>query len=264
MYVVAITVLGTSIEDEAAALARDLETTAYEERLLLNGGLPAVVLKSQDRAAAEKLLGKIVARGHQAVACDASAVVPSDRMTLLRHFAFEPDAVVLTDREARLPYSDIIAILRATHRTRTETESEVKSKQFSMGRALLSGGLMLRKNVAGKERAISSETEQVLYLFRGSGAEPWLLRERAANYSALVEDLAPSSAQNFLKTIARFRELAPDATFDDRLTAPRPVSSRVSRSVSAKSESFAVSSSGGVDLLAHVIALSIAARPPYR
>ena len=44
----------------------------------------------------------------------------------------------------------------------------------------LTGGLSFSKNVSSKERAITNESEQVLYLFRASGAGPWILRERAA------------------------------------------------------------------------------------
>lgn len=265
MYVVALTKLATPIEDEAAALARDLGSTAYEQRLVLNGGLPSIVQRTTDRAAAQGLLAKLLARGQGAVACDAGAVIASERMTLLRHFAFEPDAVVLTDRDdARLPYVDVAALLRAVHRTRTETESNVQQKKLSMGRALISGGLMLSKSVAKKERSVTQEMEQVLYVFRASGAPPWLLRERAANYSALGKDLGPSSAQNFLTTIQRLRELAPEAVYDDRLVAPRPVPARISRTTGDKSESVSTSSASGVDLLAHVLALSIVNHPPYR
>jgi hypothetical protein len=265
VYVVALTKLVTPIEDEAAALARDLGTVPYEQRLVLNGGLPAIVLRTTDRGAATGLLAKLLARGQGAVACDAGAVVPSERMTLLRHFGFEKDAVVLTDREGeRLPYGDISALLRAVHRTRTETESSVQQKKLSMGRAIMSGGLMLSKNVASKERSVSQEMEQVLYVFRTSGAPPWLLRERAANYSGLGKELGPSSAQNFMTTITRLRELAPEAVYDERLVAPRPVPARISRTQGEKSESISTSSGSGVDLLAHVLALSISNHPPYR
>ena len=50
MYVVAILELATSVEAEAAALAADLGSTAYEQRLHLVAGLPAVVLTTADPA----------------------------------------------------------------------------------------------------------------------------------------------------------------------------------------------------------------------
>jgi hypothetical protein len=265
MHVVAIVELGTPIEAEASALAADLGTIAYEARLTLNGGFPAVVLKTADPAIAERLLEKLVARGHVAVACDAADVVPYDRMVPIRHFAWEPEALVLTDRQgAALRYDDILAILRATHRTRTDTQTEVTQKKFDIGRAVLSGGLLNRKTVKVEERSTHVQTEQVAYVFPASGGAPWFLRERGANYASLGEALAPSSAQNFLTMLARLRERAPQAVYDERLVPQRALSGRVARTVTANSESQAISSAGGVDLLAHVIALSLGWMPNGR
>jgi hypothetical protein len=264
VHVVAIIKLGPPIEAEAAALAKDLDLTPYEARLMLNGGLPAIVYRTPDAQEAAKLVKSIRARGTAALSCDVATIVGADRMIPMRHFAFEPDALVVTDRKEKLPYADIVALLRATHRTRTETEAETKNKKFSMGRALLSGGLMLTKTVAKKERSVVSETEHVLYLFRASGAVPWILRERAANYAALGSELAPSSAQNFLTTIRRLRELAPEAAYDESLMAPRAVTGRVARTATGNTESISMSSASGVDLLAHLIARTIGEHPPYR
>src|SRR6185436_643988 len=126
MHVVAILELATSIDAEAVALAADLGTTAYEERLKLAGGLPAIVLLSAEAAPARALLTKIRGRGHGALAIDAAEVVPSTEMIVVRRFAFEPDALVLQGSGARMPYSDIVAIVRAVHRTRTETRTETR------------------------------------------------------------------------------------------------------------------------------------------
>ena len=72
MYLVAIAELATPREAEAAALAVDLGTTAYEERLNLLTGLPTVVLTTVDRAEALSLLAKIRARTGEV---DANAAV---------------------------------------------------------------------------------------------------------------------------------------------------------------------------------------------
>ena len=144
------------MEAEAAALAADLGTTAYEERLKLVAGLPAIVLTSADPAPARALLEKLRARRHGAVLCDAAEVVPSGAMVPLRRFTFEPDALVAADVPgARLPYDDILGIFRASHQTRTETRTETKSKQFSAGRALLTGGLLVTKNVSRDETNVT-------------------------------------------------------------------------------------------------------------
>src|SRR6185503_5112979 len=121
VYVVAITELATPVEQEAAALAADLGTTPYEERLNLASGLPAVVLTAADRARALALLKALRARGHGAVAIDAAVVVSSEAMVSMRRFGLEEGA--LTAEGERLPHGEILALIRAMHRTRTETRA---------------------------------------------------------------------------------------------------------------------------------------------
>jgi hypothetical protein len=256
VHVVAIVELATSIEAEAAALAADLGTTAYEERLKLVAGLPAIVLTSADPAPARELFAKIRARRHGAVSCDVAEVVPSGAMVPLRRFAFEPDALVAPDVPgARLPYDDILGIFRASHQTRTESRTETKEKQFSVGRAVLTGGLSLTKNVTREVKNVSEQREQLCYLFRAGGDTPWMLRERGTNYAGLGAALGPSSAQNFVATMTRLRQLSPGAVYDERLMTPRNAPSRPFRSGSGSSESVGASSASGVDLIAHLLAM---------
>ncbi len=265
MHVVALAELTTSIEAEAAALARDLGTTAYEERLKLAAGLPAIVLTSADPAPARALHAKVRARGHRVVLCDAAAVVSSAAMVPLRRFTFDPDALIALDLPgggALLPYGDILAILRASHQTRTESRTETTTKQFSAGRALLTGGLVLTKNVSREEKQVTQEREQICYLFRRSGDTPWVLRERGTHYAGLGAEVGPSSAQNFVTTMTRLRKLAPDAVYDERLMTPRNAPNRLTRSGFGSSESIGVSSASGVDLVAHLMAMWIGQGQP--
>ncbi len=164
--------------------------------------------------------------------------------------------------EEPLRYDDILALIRATHKTRTDTRAEVTQKKMSVGRALMTGGVMMTKSVKSEERSTSTDREQVLYIFRSSGETPWILRERATSYAALGAAAAPSSFQNFMTTIARLRASAPSAVFDERLTAPGVATGGLALSVKTSSvgskESVTTATSGGVDLLAHLIALWIA------
>ena len=253
MYVVALAELATSLEAEAAALAADLGTTAYEERLHLLTGLPSVVLTTVDKGEALALLAKLRARKHGAMACDVSAVVGHEAMIPMRGFTLEPDAVVAGSE--RLPFGEITALLRAMHRSQTESRGETKGRQFSAGKALLTGGLAFTKTVTREEKSVVQASEQVLYVFRAGGETPWLLRERGTSYAGLGAGLVASSTQNFLTTIARLRERAPTALYDERLLNPRNAVMRLTRSGSASASTLSTSSAGGVDLLAHLIAM---------
>jgi hypothetical protein len=257
VFAVALFELATSIDAEAAALATDLGTTLYEERMHLAAGLPLIVRTSAEREPAADLLRKLRARGHGAVACDARAVVPAEQMIPMRTFALEDDAITLSDRpDERLPYDDILAMLRARHRTESRTRTEVSEKRLSLGRAVATGGLMLRKGVTREESTTSAAEEQILYVFRRSRETPWLLRERATSYAAaLGADLVPSSAQNFLRTIDALRKRAPEARYDERLLQVRRIQTRSIRTGTKTSETLAVSTAPGIDLLAHLTAL---------
>lgn len=258
MHIVAIVELATPLEAEAAALAADLGTTAYEERLNLLTGLPTVVLTTVDRVQATALVAKLRARKHRALVVDVDAVVASEAMIPMRGFVLEPAGVIAGEHE--LPYGEITALLRAMHRSTTETNSETKSRQFSAGKALLTGGLAFTKTVTKEAKSAVQASEQVLYIFRAEGDTPWLLRERGTSYAGLGPALTVSSAQNFLATIAALRARAPDAVYDERLLNPRGATNRLSRSGTSTASTLSTSSAGGVDLLAHLLSLSIVRR----
>ncbi|HEY6559192.1 MAG TPA: hypothetical protein VI072_18035 [Polyangiaceae bacterium] len=261
MFVVSIVDLATTPEAEAQALAESLGGTAYEHRLRLSAGSPANVLVTADQELAARTLAQLRARGHGAVLLDGETVVASEQMISMRHFRIDSDEVTIEGPTAkRLPASDVLALLRALHRTRTDTRAEVKTKSFSLGRALATGGLMASKTTKREELSSSAETEPVLYVFRASGATPWLLRERATNYSALGRELAPSSMQNFLTTVRRLRELAPQAIYDERLLSLRVASGPPATRRGIADETRTSSTASAIDIAAHALALWIRER----
>jgi len=259
VFVVAITAIAKPVEQAALELAPLLGVTAYELRLTLAAGTPALVLTTPDRQRAVGVMGQIRGLGHGAIGCDDAAVVSHSDMLWVKNFRFEADAFVAEvppGMEERLPYVDVLALLRALHKSRTETRSEVKEKSFSVGRAIASGGLVLRKSATREVVSASDDRGQVLYLFRKSGQRPWLLAEGEAKYTGLGPHLGRTRGENYAKTIELLRAYVPTAVFDDRLLNAKRIPERVTRSPSSKSS--ATSSATGVDLLAHLLALSIA------
>jgi hypothetical protein len=258
VFVVAIAELQGAIDAEATALAADLGCTAYDARLLLAPGLPAVVRTVPDRAQALDLLGRIRARGHGAIACDASAVVSSDAMVCMRRFRLRADAIALDDAPTEgLPYGDALALLLAVHRSRTDTATQSRERQFSVGRAVLTSGLSMTRTVKTETHTASEERENVLYVFRRSGATPWILREHGTAWTGHGKPLAPSEAGNFRVAVSALRERVPEATFDDRLLARR-APERTVVSGSMGTSTVRTSSNAATDLLAHLVALWVA------
>ena len=265
MLVVALVHLATPIEVEAAGLAADLGVTAYEARLLIAGGVPAVVLTTPDRARAQAVLSGIEARGNQAIGCDDAEVARYADMVSVKRFELQAEGLAAEVRSggtARLPYDDVLCGLRAVHRHRLESTVETKVTKFSAGRAIATGGLMMTKGSVRESTSTTEGRDTVLYLFRRSGEMPWTVADTGVHYNGLGPDIAPTQAENFARFVTRLKSLCPTAVFDDRLLSAK----RVPERTIAKQKSSATSSSDGVDLLAHFLARAIArhATPPYR
>ena len=249
MQLVAIGELGGPIDATLVPLAADLQTTAYELRLVLNAGLPAVVLITAEASVAQSAVAAISRHGHTAVSCDRREAVPSAHMTALRDFRLEPDGLVAHEGSGQvLEYGDIVALLRALHRTTTESVEKVKERKLRPAMAIATGGLITSKTVKRDVITRTEQREQVLYIFRRRGAPPWILRERSARYGGLGEVLRPTSLENFSSAVERIRERAPSAAYDDRLMTSRPI-----RGVAA--------GVGATDILAHLLAKYLVARP---
>lgn len=246
--VIALMELAGDADAAVGALARDLGTTAYELKLTLGAGFPAVVLCSVDEARAMSVEDTLRARGHRVVSCNRRDVVASAAMTALRDFELRPGGIAATAEDVELlPYADVAALLRASHRAVTETTTEVKERKFRPGMALATGGLVISKTTTKEVTSRTEEREQVLYLFRRSGAPPWILRERGARYGGLGAELGRTALENFATMVKKLRSLAPGAFYDERL-----VSARAIRGVAVGADA--------ADLLAHLLAADAAAR----
>jgi len=255
MFVVAIVQLSHPIDEEAKSLAIDLGSTPYDARLLLATGLPAIVLMTTVKSAAVELLSKLRGRGVDALAFDSAAVVSNRTMFSPKSFRLESDAMAVETPEPQLlVFADVIAMLRATHETRTEATSQQKERSFSAGRALLSGGLVMTKTRETTVRSRSDTKQEVLYVYRGAGQAPWILRESGMRYDGLGEKRAATEHANFVTVVDMLRARAPKAIYDDRLVR-RKIPDRIAQvavvGVSSTTQT-ETSSDAAMDLLAHL------------
>jgi hypothetical protein len=264
VFVVALTALHGALEDEAAALALDLGCSTYDARLLLAAGTPSVLRRMAERDQALALLAKVRARGHDAVACDLASVVASDAMVLMRRFHLMEEEISLgEDSEQRLPYADVLALVPAVHRKRTDTAVVSRERKISITRAILTSGATMTSTVKKESHTATEERESVLYIFRRSGETPWLLREQGTAWGGHGQPLATSQSDNFRITVGALRSLAPAAAFDDRLVTRR-APERAALHASPGVTSIKTSSDAGVDLLAHLLGLALSRSDAYR
>ena len=234
---------------EADALAPILGMTPYETRLALAAGPPSVVLSTTDPSRANDVLGVLRSRGHGAHAFDNENFVASEGMTKADDFVLDAEGMRRTQSGELLPYGDVYAILRAVHDSTSEFERPVGA--VVSDRQIINSSA-LRATTRNEER------EHVAYFFRRSGEKPWLLRERHASYVGLGAERTPIAFANFTRTLTRMREASAMAVYDDRLARRR-----VPERAGAEGER---SSRAGMDLLAHMLAMTIASQggSPYR
>ena len=174
----------------------------------------------------------------------------------MKRFRIEEKGIALDDRaQAFLPYEDVLCLIVAVHRHRTETATHTKETKFSATRAVLTGGVSVTKTVRKDSRTSSDDREPVMYVFRQSGATPWLLHERGTQWAGNGLPTASSASENFRLTVAALKARLPDAVYDERLLTRRALPERTAMSGSANDKTVRTSSQAGVDLLAHLIAL---------
>lgn len=248
MFLVAITHLATAVEAEARALAADLGTVPYDERVKLNAGMPSLVLATPNADAAQTCLTRVRGRGHAAVLVSSDDVVRADAMLQMKRFAFDDAAAIgpyrgqseglIANDNERRPWGEITALVRATHRSVGQSAQVLTEKKFDPMRAVITGGLLTSKKVQKTVTTRAPEHEDVLYIFFGlAGSTPWILRERHAHYGGLGAAVTLSSHENFRLSVEAIRKRAPRALYDDRLVARR-------------------STPAEDDILAHIIALA--------
>ncbi len=260
MFVVALLALATSPDDEAKKLAADLGVTVFEAGNLVRGILPSIVLKTPERQKVLDLLGKLRGRGHDAVACDAAAVVPSEEMHELRGFRLDETALVSLNSNGsseQLPWGDVVAMVRAMHKGVGGTVEKTTERKFDLGRAILTQGLSMSKTVTKETVRQVEQREPVLYLFRNNG-KPWLASESRCRYEGLGPNLKPARIENFNTLVRLLRERLPQVPYDERLVKVRSGGERVV--VDGRGAQTGSSNASGVDLLAHLVAMAVVGR----
>jgi len=259
MFVVGIARLAGALQDELTALAADLGMTAYDARMLLAPGIPALVLVTPDKSRALGLLGSLRARGHDALAFDTQAVVSSQTMISPRQLAVRTDRFEVSLPEpAQLVFSDILALLRGTHETRVDATVATTKRKFSAGRAALTGGLVMTKKETLSSSSHVYDKQEVLYIYLRSGNRPWLLRESGTRYDGLGDRMAPTERANFLTVVDILRQGAPQAVYDESLIGrkiPERLTQIAFQGMGSGSTRVESTTDAAMDLLCHFVAM---------
>jgi hypothetical protein len=189
----------------------------------LAGTLPRVLAPGLAPAAAEALAAALDAVGFVTVVFDAKAVPGDADRVLATRIEIAGRTLSATDAQGRAytcPGS-ALALLQWGVRVKSQSEDmKTSERKFSMGKALLSGGLLLTKKVDRTTVKVTETREPFLLLQRDDGEPDIMLYERRLDYRFLGAEMQPMSRANLERVLGRLRALAPRAAVEDRLMQP--------------------------------------------
>ncbi|MCB9787699.1 MAG: hypothetical protein H6744_13535 [Deltaproteobacteria bacterium] len=219
MHVVAIHDIEPADGSRAAALAAVLGVTPYDARSRVMNAGPSVVAVLPEPAEARALASRLDAAGFATIVRDAATVERDAFWSPVRSFVVEPRSLLITPVGGDphpLPWAAIRLILRGTDIARSTTTTTATEKKFSVGRAVVSGGLVRNKKVKVQHTHDEQTREGFLHVY-AAGHPVSVFVETAVDYTGLGELLQSARTANFLVLLGLLRERAPQAAFDERL-----------------------------------------------
>jgi hypothetical protein len=189
----------------------------------LMGVMPRVLLPAAPAERADELVSGLEALGFVAFACDPGAVPCDADRLLVRGMDVRADGVTFFDGQGQghdCPSTAMALIQRGVRMSTTSEKVETTERKVDLGKAVLSGGLLLTSKVKKETVHTQESREAFLLVARNDGEPDAVIYERRIDYRFLGADKQPSSFANLERTLARLRALAPAMPVDDRLTRP--------------------------------------------
>lgn len=250
--------------DEAArALADAAGVTLAEARMRLAPEPPALLARlAPDEA--DALVSALRKAGLAALAVEARCPTDKDR-TVARSIAFDGAGITFTPRfgdPLAVEWTGVTAVLRGVRASRSEVERTEKSRSFSVGTAVMTGGLKVTRTSTKTVRSAAEATEQVILVY-ASGGRAATLAETQLDFSCLGAGMQPSATGNMVELARLLRERARGAFYDERLVRlgrrPLPfLAGGESRTQTATMSATHTDTSGTLDTLAEVLRQALA------
>jgi hypothetical protein len=221
MYIVAIDDLGEDREGIARALSEALGTIFYDAliRVRVPGKGPLIVAAYAEKKIALEKTEKLSIAGFRTLVLEQDEVETDGQSTMVRRFLFGNDELEIEARTGdviRIGYNLIDTIIRGIRIVQTTETETVKGKKFAVGRAILTGGLMMTKSVKINQQSRTDVREGFINLYPGK-RRPLVFVESALLYDSLGPALRPTRAANFAFVLEEIRRRCPGTVYDDRL-----------------------------------------------
>lgn len=220
MYLVAVSGMSPSVDENARLLATALGKTAYEtrSRASVPHGGPTIVATFGALAPAEAVATTLRAAGLRVLMDTPEGLAGRWQSTVGRSVAFVGDEVIVEDRLAnahRIPAGRVDLILAGVGLWEQSHEETQTARKFSAGRAIVSGGLMLTKKQTTTTVSTTKGGDRYLGVYVGPRC--YLLTETELQYTGLGDLMQASRAANFITVNREIRARNPAAIYDDRL-----------------------------------------------
>jgi hypothetical protein len=226
MHLVVAVRVPASPEAAASALVKILGLSLYEARSRLAGDPPRILSVQATSEAAMEQVAALHQAGFVAMAIAGEQIDHDRGRAPLASLAFEPESLIATLRDGstrEVRYDEIALFLRGVRSSQHTSTREETTSKFSPGKAVLTGGLLLRSKTTTTTTSTATTRQSFLYIHDQSGAPPLALYEQRISYAFLGAAIQPSSLANFLHVVGLLRQRAPRARYDERLLRPLPL-----------------------------------------
>jgi hypothetical protein len=189
----------------------------------LAGTLPRVLMPGLPPEEAAALAATLDELGFITVVFDAKAVPGDADRVLASRIEIAAGELHATDAQGRAhtcPGAAIAVLQWGVRVKRLSEDVKTSERRFSMGKAVLSGGLLLTKKVDKTTEKVTETREPFLLVQRQDGEPDIMLYERRLDYRFLGPEMQPMSRANLERVMARLRALAPHAGVEERLMQP--------------------------------------------
>jgi hypothetical protein len=196
-----------------------------EARLRLTGVLPRVLVADRDEGKLAAIGQALATAGFATAVVDPRAAPGDEDRIVARSLAFGSGELVVVEGvgvETRhtLSASAFELIQRGTRVTRSEKTTTTSHRKLDLGRAVMTGGLIMTKKVEKSSTQASEVREPFVVIHRTDGGRDVVLYEKRIDFRFLGPQMQPTSRGNLEATLVRLKALAPGVPFDERVAKP--------------------------------------------
>jgi len=219
MFVVVVRRLEGAEQPRIEAMQAALGLTAYEARPRAMPPAPRVVATFGDLGTAETAAAILGGAEMSPLVLGDEQIESDARRAFPRSFVLEPDRIVFRLRDGRsidVDAGSIRLLLRGTRIRREERTETTTERKLSVGKAVLTGGLLLTSQKK-KDVVISTEAREGFLHVYAPGTPDLVIGETGLLYDGLGAAMAPTRTANFARLTAELRARAVRAVYDERL-----------------------------------------------